>query len=1483
MKTALNRPVVVYLDSMLPILRSLSFTFIFFVCCYIHLNGQCSFTVDAGPDLKVCNPGDMIMINGKITGSVQEIYWEPATGLSNPRSPVTKATVSGPIEYILTAKGLSNINLITNGNFEAGRTGFYTDYVVGSTPCYGAGYLDCEGTYDVINNPQLGHTAWAPCGDHTSGSGLMMVLNGAAAFQNVWCQVVNVMPDMDYVFTAWVTSVISSSPPILQFSINGTSIGPVFNSSGTPCLWEKYEVTWNSGSNTSAEICILNENTATGGNDFAIDDISFRKICEIKDTMKIEVEELIVEIEEPPVVTCDNPRIRLNAKGSSTGPGWKYQWTTSDGKIISGGTTLEPLIEGPGIYYLTVCSPLPNCCKSKEILVMGNIKPPDLRLSVKDTIGCNNPAASIISNSRTFPIEYEWSGPNGFSSSDPVVVVTSGGMYVLTITDDYNCKTVDSIFVVELQDNPKISIQSNSINCKFDTANLIGSSSVPGSTFEWFGPNMFYEKNDSIHVLDSGIYVLKVVSPSGCIKTDSIKISKDIAPPFLNYTADTISCLKDTINIQVFSPHKLINTNWSSNQNFNIIDSLLIQTSSGGLYVVKAISENFCEDSLLINVITDTLSPGIDPKSDTLNCIKTSVTLHSGNVDNTVIVSWTNPGGSTFFGDSLRANKPGFYQLTATGKNGCSVHYDIELHQDTIHPQLNTVDDTLNCKKRTAILNLQDLYSSSYKWSGPNAFTSNQKNPQIDQPGNYQVIAQLTNGCMDTASVLISSDFALPLIQYRDDTLNCKKDSLVLQANADKADAVFEWSGPGGFSSVLNNPVIKVAGIYNLIVTNSNGCADSVQINIQRDVRIPSLSATPDTLNCIKRTAHLLAQSNRDSLMYLWSGPNQFSSTDSSVIVTQGGVYTISIESPEGCKSILNVEIVEDTIKPHLQLFTDTLNCLKTMITLNYTSPEQIITQQWNGPGGFNSTQTSPITNQAGYYTISITSDNFCISTDSVYISIDTIKPIVQFSDDSINCLKRSVQFNAIVQPNNLTGSWTLPNQQIINSNSISSTLGGNFTFHVIGKNYCQTSVNTFVKVDTIPPDASVSSDSITCASLSSVLNASSLTNGVSYNWTGPAGFTSSQKNNIVTIPGNYQLIVRSSNGCESLLTVLIPIDTIHPSITTSADSIDCSNLIAELRAFPVNGKYNYNWFDAGGMNISNMPVFKTSNGGLYSVEVIDPSNGCQIIVEQLVKEDSLIIRDVIISSTDPVCDALYGQMSVVKVIGGHAGLQFSVDRPNQFTNQTEFDQLKSGKYTLYIKDEKDCRFQKDFFIYDIPFVETALPPELRIDLGDSAQLNLNILPDPAIIKSILWRPQDYLSCYNCTSPMASPPRDTEFEVTVVDTNGCLSTSRIIVRVDLPQVWVPNAFSPNGDQINDWVFVHGSDADVTRINIFQIFDRWGNSVFENKLFAPNDFRAGWNGRYRDEKCLPGVYVYWAEVELSNGTKWIVKGDITLLR
>lgn len=1444
---------------------------------------QCNFSVNAGPDLKVCNAGDMITINGKVTGNPTEIFWTPATGLSNSKSPVTKATVTAPIEYILTARGLSTINIITNGNFEAGKTGFSTDYVVGTVPCYGAGYLDCEGTYDVINNPQLGHSAWAACGDHTSGSGLMMVINGAAAFQNVWCQNVPVLPDMDYVFTAWITSVHPSSPAVLQFSINGTNIGPNFTSSGVTCLWEKYEVIWNSGSNTNADICILNENTATGGNDFAIDDIGFRKMCEVKDTMKIEIEEIIVEIEEPQIATCDQPTQKLNAKASSNGPGWTYQWTTADGKIVSGANTPEPVIRGPGTYVLTVCSPLPNCCLTKSIEVTGRITPPDLLIILNDTLGCNNQSVSITTRSKIFPLDYYWNGPNGFSSGDPVIAVTEAGKYVLTIVDEYNCKTTDSVTVLEHLDNPKISITSNPINCKIDTARLIGSSTIPGSKFEWTGPNNSSSKSDTFNVVDSGVYVLKVTTPSGCVKFDSVRIKKDQLVPQLSYFADTLTCTNDSATILVNSNLKLINTNWQSQHAFRQLDTLYIKAHEAGRYSLQVEAINGCVNTLNIDLTADTVAPILNPIADTLTCLKLNANLISNSSDPFADIHWTGPNGFDSGLDSIQTNQGGNYSVIGTSKNGCADTAQVFIAMDTIHPKLQSSDDTLTCIKTSVNLQLSDVHSSAYSWTGPNNFTSTQKSPSINSPGVYVVTATLPNGCSSSQQIYISEDVAKPVIQVNNDTLTCKKDSLALNASKDQSGAFVEWKGPNGFASNQINPFITEPGNYQLVVTNPNGCKDSASLIIYQDIGKPDLNARNDTLNCLIRIVDLVANSSRDSLTYLWTGPNGFTANTKTISVNQGGTYTIRISTPEDCFSVLNVDVFEDTLKPDLQLIPDTLNCLKTQTNLLFNSNTQLISQDWSGPGNFNSTQKNPLITQGGIYTLKVTATNQCTELKTINIVQDTTRPIISAIPDSINCNKREVDLTANVTPSKLIGEWTLPNQQKIKANSIKTKAGGDFSFDVIGDNYCINSILINIPVDTIKPDLSVEDDTIDCRNNTAIIFATSQTLKLKYEWNGPFSYFSDLRGNVVDKPGQYYVKITAPNGCIQTDSAIVKIDTVKPKLDITKDSIYCGHPEASLFASTDIVNPLIAWIFQLPQLPQLGPSLKVKTGGQVDVEVLNNLNGCRKRVKVNIPQDSLIITDVIIDPVHPICGAKNGSAQIVKVIGGHNTIQYSIDQKKTFSPNTNFNPLPAGLYTLFVKDDKNCEFQKDFEIVELPFIETDLVPEITLTLGDSTRMDLDIIPDRLLVKSIHWNPSTFLSCSDCEDPIVKPLVTTDYEVTVIDTNGCQSVKRVRVVVETPKVWVPNVFTPNGDNVNDEVWVFGSKAEVTRINIFQIFDRWGNRVFENTNFQPNDSSKGWDGRYQDQKCNPGVYVYWAEVELTDGQKWIIKGDITLIR
>jgi hypothetical protein len=167
-------------------------------------------------------------------------------------------------------------NLVTNGDFESGKTGFTTGYTYGD--------VSGPATYWIGTNASQAPGAygdWYNGGDHTTGTGNMLVVNGAnSSTTPVWEEVVPVTPNTTYTFSYWGAEVdhSSSSIPHLQLTINGTAAGTGDIPASSPDNggnWQNYTFTWNSGSSTRADLALFDLNTDTSWNDFALDDISF--------------------------------------------------------------------------------------------------------------------------------------------------------------------------------------------------------------------------------------------------------------------------------------------------------------------------------------------------------------------------------------------------------------------------------------------------------------------------------------------------------------------------------------------------------------------------------------------------------------------------------------------------------------------------------------------------------------------------------------------------------------------------------------------------------------------------------------------------------------------------------------------------------------------------------------------------------------------------------------------------------------------------------------------------------------------------------------------------------------------------------------------------------------------------------------------------------------------------------------------------------
>ena len=228
-----------------------------------------------------CGEIDLLSVNDTILCDGESIFIYANNGFDeydwNTDASTQGINISFPGEYTVSTTYFTN-NLVTNGNFSNGNNNFSSAYT------YNANSLWSEGTYSVTTNANNVHSGFTG-----TGSGNFLVVNGSTnPGSQVWCQEVTVTSNTDYNFSTLVNTVAGvGNPALLQFSINGNTIGTQFTAPGALNTWEEFNATWNSGNTTSAEICIVNQNISGSGNDFGIDNITFTTLCSGSETINV--------------------------------------------------------------------------------------------------------------------------------------------------------------------------------------------------------------------------------------------------------------------------------------------------------------------------------------------------------------------------------------------------------------------------------------------------------------------------------------------------------------------------------------------------------------------------------------------------------------------------------------------------------------------------------------------------------------------------------------------------------------------------------------------------------------------------------------------------------------------------------------------------------------------------------------------------------------------------------------------------------------------------------------------------------------------------------------------------------------------------------------------------------------------------------------------------------------------------------------------
>ena len=253
------------------------------------------------------------------------------------------------------------------------------------------------------------------------------------------------------------------------------------------------------------------------------------------------------------------------------------------------------------------------------------------------------------------------------------------------------------------------------------------------------------------------------------------------------------------------------------------------------------------------------------------------------------------------------------------------------------------------------------------------------------------------------------------------------------------------------------------------------------------------------------------------------------------------------------------------------------------------------------------------------------------------------------------------------------------------------------------------------------------------------------------------------------------------------------------------------------------------------------------------------------------------------IASQDLSCGetGLLGAISIEKVEGGTPTYRFSLDGV-RFTPNTMFDNLPEGTYEVIVQDENGCEQSQVVTILGTSYLSLSLGEDRIINFGDSILLQAFTNSNNTIFQ---WQKNDTLLCLGCTDLTIQPTRTEDYFVTAIDTiTECSTSDFITIAVNKTNpVYVPNAFSPNGDNINDLLTLAPNSA-VRQIAAFYLFDRTGALVYEVTNRMPEEISTqGWDGIFNGNPAASGIYVYVLQVELIDGSILSLEGDVSLIR
>jgi gliding motility-associated-like protein len=1226
---------------------------------------------------------------------------------------------------------------------------------------------------------------------------------------------------------------------------------------------------------------------------------------------------LIVGLNASTTSGCIPLSVNFTDQSFATNPVTSYIWDFGNG---DSATT-----QNPNYDYITTGSFQPTLTVTDDVgcSQMANLSSsiiptaPNVNF-LSDTVACVDQEISFANLSTGIGLSHSWNFGDMMTSTqiNPTHTYTTEGVYsaCLTITDINGCSNTFCRTITIANPVSAFSANNTTSNCQALSVQFQDNSQNAISWFWDFGDSTTSTIQNPVKVYSQpGSYdvCLIITNQSGCKDTLCQPGFIQISGPSVDFSFTPDAGCPGTVvdfiatgqNVSKFiwvwgdfttteilgtSGNDTVTISHTYNNGGNIIPALVVEDISGCQLTFLA------SDTISIEDFSIDIQKSVSTLCDSGN-VQLSASITSLTPVTSMTWTYGNPAQtSTNSTVNVNITTPGVYTISITASNASctrTVSDSIIIYnspnayfgltpQQACEPQLVTFTDSSTVLNDTIM---------SYVWSLGNTIMDSVQNTSYlyDTAGSYNVQLKVTSlsGCSDS-SIQILTIFPNPTADAGVDTTICEGDSYQLQASGG---TVYVWNAAASLSCTnCANPIASptVTTDYIVTVTSLDGCIDVDTVTINVNSKPVAAIANLPITECDGATVGLTDASTIASgniINWNWDFGNAITSTmqNPTATYTIPSNYTVTLvaTSDFGCSDTTTGQVIINQ-SPTATANFDTFICQGDSTTLIAGGGASYL---WSNGGTLNCDTCAIVVANPSVtttYTVTATAANGCIDTDTVRVDVSLFpNPILILSNDTTICTGDVIQLFASGGTSVLDYDWDMSSAGLscyenCNNPFASPTVTTKYYVTLTGPGGCSTTDSVTVTVITPNSDVIGITDQTICEGDSIQIPTILGTNHI---WSPFQGLSCVLCPDPIAFPSTTSTysVTAEANGC--FVTDEIRITVIDPSTFSAGDDVGlCPGQSIELNA---TGAGTVIWSPANTLSDANIlnPIATPTSSTDY---ILNIDNGTCIITDTvsviIIEEAFLEVEDIEICEGESVVlpvNALADDFLWTPAIGLSSDTaQNPIASPTETTTYTLTANLNGCNSTT-----KDLKVT----VFPLPTISGFSVQEVFPGLSTDIELDVEFSP----VFDYLWSTSlgnQLLDCTNCPAVrLIQPTEDMTVYVQATSLEGCTAQDSISIRItndcDDNFIVLPNSFTPNGDGLNDILYVRGSG--LIDIITFKVFSRSGEMVFSS-----GDKDTGWDGTFNGRELNTGVFVYYVEATCPvTGNVTRKQGNVMLIK